>query len=150
MPEPELPEEEEAAVRESVKNFDKDRTGLFRANDFARILRLLGNNPSEKEVAALRGELDPDGSGMISTNDMLRLLARHQFPKDTNQDLINALGEFDHDGDGKIKVSELKAVLMSMGEQLNHEEFLELVRVGDPNGSGFVNIKTFANLVITK
>ena len=81
---------------------------------------------------------------------MLRLLARHQFPKDTNQDLINALSEFDHDGDGRIKVSELKQVLMSLGEQLNHEEFLELVRVGDQNGSGFVSIKTFANLVITK
>ena len=57
---------------------------------------------------------------------------------------------FDSDGNGFINASELRQVMMNLGEKLSEEEVEMMIREADTNGDGLVNYEEFINMMNAK
>ena len=60
-----LKDEVLAEFREAFAKFDGDNSGSISAGELGKVMRMLGDNPSVVEVAALAHQMDSDGSGEI-------------------------------------------------------------------------------------
>jgi len=79
----------------------------------------------------------------ISTIDFPEFLSMMTNPlaadNDTEEDLKEAFRVFDKDGVGCISASELRHVMINLGEKLTDDEVDEMIREGDEHGDGQVN-----------
>jgi len=62
----------------------------------------------------------------------------------------DAFRQFDSDGGGSIDASELKELMISVGQSPSDEEVLEMVRIADADGSGSVDFNEFVTLMAHK
>ena len=85
--------------------------------------------------------VDPENKGRFGIEEFEQLLTNSKFPKDTREQLYTALSELDHEGVGKIKVTDAQAAFTVLGEPLEQDEFIELVKLGDPRNTGMIDIK---------
>ena len=58
---------------------------------------------------------------------------------DSEQEIREAFGLFDKDGNGFISAAELRHVMTNLGEKLTDEEVDEMIREADIDGDGQVN-----------
>jgi hypothetical protein len=72
------------------------------------VLRALGRNPTEAEVAAAAREADADGRGLVTFADFQTALGRDMRGFDSEGDLRAAWEVFDKDCQGWIAVSEVR------------------------------------------
>ncbi|GMM57594.1 hypothetical protein DAKH74_042100 [Maudiozyma humilis] len=135
-----------AEFKETFDLFDKDHSGSISASELKTVMKSLGLNPTDDEVQDLVREIDIDGNNMIEFNEFLTLMSKQITSNDTEQELIEAFKVFDTNGDGVISVSELKAVLKSIGEDLSEEELNQMIQEVS-KGTGVINIEQFASLL---
>ena len=57
---------------------------------------------------------------------------------------------FDSDGNGFINASELRQVMMNLGEKLSEEEVEMMIKEADTNGDGLVNYDEFISMMNAK
>lgn len=121
-------------------------TGCISPDDFAAIVRMLGANPSEKEVAAYKKEI---GKDKILFDDLLKMIPKvlSARPRDTVDDLMECFQVFDKDGNGYISVPELKHIYCGLGEKFSEEEFEDMRKAID-DGSGMIAYEDFAKLMV--
>merc|ERR1740117_2746673 len=78
-------------------------TGSIPIADMGTVLRSLGQNPTEAELAALCEEVDKDKSGTIEFEEFVDLMSRTNKTQDQMEEEIkNAFLTFDADGSGFI------------------------------------------------
>jgi EF-hand domain pair len=61
-----LTEQQTADAKEAFALFDKDNDGCITTGELGTVMRALGKNPTEAEVASIAKEVDPDGRGVIN------------------------------------------------------------------------------------
>merc|ERR1712139_511467 len=111
----EFTDEEKKEFRKNFNLFDKKRTGSIPIADMGTVLRSLGQNPTEAELAALVEEVDKDKSGTIEFDEFCDLMARTNKSQDQMEEEIkNAFLTFDADGSGFIDREELVNVLTTI------------------------------------
>merc|ERR1712136_572142 len=69
---------------------------------------------------------------------------------DQIQDFKDAFKKFDTEGNGEIPTSELGTVMRMLGHLLKDEELQEAIEAVDGDGSGFVDIDEFIELMRIK
>ena len=67
----------------------------------------------------------------------------------TVDDLVEAFYNFDYDQDGYIPVEDLRDLLQDNGYNMPASEIDEFMAEADPTGSGFVEYRPFAALLMT-
>lgn len=78
----------------------------------------------------------------------LQLVLQRDFPApDTEEEIREAFGVFDKDGEGTISAQELKHVLMTMGERLTQEEVELIIREADIDEEGNIRYEQFVNIM---
>merc|ERR1712010_349380 len=118
----EFTDEEKKEFRKNFNLFDKKRTGSIPIADMGTVLRSLGQNPAEAELAALVEEVDKDKSGTIEFDEFCDLMARTNKTQDQMEEEINnPFLTFDADGSGFIDREELVNVLTTMGDPVDEE-----------------------------
>jgi Ca2+-binding EF-hand superfamily protein len=80
-----------AEIREIFTLFDKNADGYVKKNDLVTIVRGLGFNPTEREVAEMQKDVDPNQSGSVDQNSLISLIARRPKQNDTLEDMIESL-----------------------------------------------------------
>ncbi len=80
-----------AEIREIFTLFDKNADGYVTTNDLGTIVRGLGFNPTEREVAEMQKDVDPNQSGSFDQNSLISLIARRPKQNDTLEDMIESL-----------------------------------------------------------
>jgi calmodulin len=91
----------------------------------------------------------PDSHLLLAT---LKVLTRHpEFldimatPSkplgDSKDELVSAFQVFDKDGSGSVSSSELRSVLISLGQKHTDEEIDEMVKHADLDGNGSIDCK---------
>ena len=70
-----LKDEVLAEFREAFAKFDGDNSGSISAGELGKVMRMLGDNPSVVEVAALAHQMDSDGSGEIEFGEFVEMMA---------------------------------------------------------------------------
>merc|ERR1711898_82187 len=104
-----LTEEQIAEFKEAFSLFDKDGDGTITTKELGTVMRSLGQNPTEAELADMINEVDADGSGTIDFPEFLDLMAK---------EIKEAFKVFDKDGNGFISAAELRHVMTNLGEKL--------------------------------
>ena len=65
-------------------------------------------------------------------------------------DYREAFKVFDSDGNGFINASELRQVMLNLGEKLSEEEVEMMIKEADTNGDGLVNYDEFISMMNAK
>ena len=95
-----LTEEQIAEFREAFSLFDKDGDGTITTKELGTVMRSLGQNPTEAELADMINEVDADGNGSIDFPEFLTMMARKMKDTDSEEEILEAFKVFDKDGNG--------------------------------------------------
>ncbi|KAF3338163.1 Calmodulin [Carex littledalei] len=134
-----LTQEQIAEYKEAFSLFDKDNDGCITMHELRTVIKQLGQNPTEEDVQEMIREVDADGNGTVEFNEFLALMERKLKETDSDDELREAFRVFDKDNDGFISSSELRSVLMNLGENITDEEVDEMIKEADANGDGQVD-----------
>ncbi|KAK7448189.1 hypothetical protein Landi51_06419 [Colletotrichum acutatum] len=128
--------------------------GAINAEEFQIAMKSLGLNPSIQEVNELIAEVDPNNDGGIDFEEFLQLMSEAPAPSskdsDTNTELVAAFKVFDKDNSGSVSPSELRQVLLSLGQRATDEEIEEMIRGADLDGNGSIDYQEFVQLMAPK
>jgi len=126
-----LTEEQIAEFKEAFSLFDKDGDGTITTKELGTVMRSLGQNPTEAELADMINEVDADGNGTIDFPEFLTMMARKMKDTDSEEEILEAFKVFDKDGNGFISAAELRHIMTNLGEKLSDEEVDEMIREAD-------------------
>lgn len=133
------------------REFDKDKNGVICAQELGTALRMLGLNPTMKEVQNMINEIDQNGDGMIDFDEFLAFLKRsYKEPDEVKMELKKAFQVFDLNKDGFISRAELQSVLTKMGEKLTEKEVDEMMEKADKNGDGKIDYEEYVDTMYPK
>ena len=82
--------------------FDVDGDQSITHEELGIVLRSMGQNPSEKELVDMIGEMDEDGSGTVDFEEFVILMKRRTADSDGNDDIEAAFKVFDTKNDGLV------------------------------------------------
>jgi calmodulin len=145
-----LTEDKIAEFKEAFEIFDKNKDGYITIKELGEIMKNLGQTPTEAELTDMINEVDIDGNGNIDFKEFIGLMARKMRDTDTEEELIEAFKVFDRDGNGLISATELKHVMLSLGEKITDEEVDEMIKEADIDGDGYINYEEFVRMIINK
>ncbi len=140
-------EDEIAKLMEAFSRFDTDRDGLIGTEELRRVLRHLGQNPTDAELQDLAYAMDTDESGKIDLPEFLHMMSKRIADINLEDDITQAFKVFDRDGNGVISARELKHVMANIGESLTDFEVEEMIREADMDGDGAINYAEFFSMV---
>lgn len=144
----ELPADVIMEYKEAFSLFDKDSDGLISHKEFSVVSRSLGLNPLEAEISELLELCAP--SGMMDFPNFCLAMTQNKRLPDTSDDMMKAFYVFDKNNTGKIKATEMKTVLTSLGEILSEEECDQLLKTAYPDAEGYINYRDFTKRVFSQ
>ena len=122
-------------VRTMFEKHDADGEGSLDTTELQTVLHAMGHAPTEQQLQSLLGEFDYDGSGALDVLEftalMARLLGYRELPNEQTALLKRVFTYVDIDGDGKISVAELRAVIEKFGLKLTEGQLALYVREFD-------------------
>ena len=112
--------------------------GTIASRDAGTVMRALGQNPTNKEVKYLIGQVGSLSGGTMEFGAFLRMMAAHmeEFTDDEG-DAVAAFKAYDREQTGFMSVAELRHLTTKMGQEAVSEEDFDsmLAEVGiDPDG----------------
>merc|ERR1719268_693393 len=138
--------------REAFGLFDRVGDNKVAYNQIADIMRALGRNPANKEVAKLLG--NPSAEDMTSKRvefegflPMLQTIINGPN-KAAFEDYVEGLRVFDKEGNGTVMGAELRIVLCTLGEKMTETEIDALMQ-GQEDESGCVNYEAFVKHIMS-
>ncbi|VDD75694.1 unnamed protein product [Mesocestoides corti] len=134
-------------IQEAFDLFDVEKTGFIDTKDLKVAMRALGFEPKKEEIKKLTSEYDPEGKGVISFPDFLRMMSLKMQDKDAREEVLKAFRLFDDDETGAISFKNLKRVAKELGENLTDEELQEMIDEADRDGDGEVNESEFLRIM---
>ncbi|XP_071723115.1 calmodulin-like [Rutidosis leptorrhynchoides] len=143
-----LTDDQIADFREAFCVIDKDSDGLITMEELANVIQSMGGHPSKEEVRIMISEVDFDGNGTIDFEEFLNLMGRQTKDHNEADELREAFKVFDRDQDGYISATELRHVMMNLGERLTDEEAAQMIREADLDGDGLVSYEEFARIMM--
>ena len=100
------------------------------ANELGTVMKSVGYQPTEADVAKLIKKADSDGSGVIEFEEFVEMMGDYEVIGE--EDIISAFKMFDRNGDGTISAAEFQNALIRMNiyipaeVRVNVENFLLL------------------------
>lgn len=145
-----LTQEQIKMYKEAFAVFDKENKGTISTKELGMIMRSLKQNPTEEELADLIAEVDQDGNGEIDFNEFLVMMAKRTKDSDMLDRALEAFRVFDRQNKGFLPLSELKNILMNVGEKMSPGEVEELLQdLEELNESNELDYKTFLGNVFS-
>ena len=117
-----LTEEQKADVKEAFSLFDTQASGVIDSKDLKVAMRALGFEPRKEEIKKMVAEVDKDGTGKLTLDNFMVLMANKMSEKDTKEEILKAFKLFDDDETGNITFANLRRVAKELGENLTDEE----------------------------
>ncbi|KAG5223575.1 hypothetical protein OIU76_014095 [Salix suchowensis] len=143
-----LTDEQIVEFKEAFCLFDKDGDGCITIEELATVIRSLDQNPTEEELHDMISEVDSDGNGTIEFSEFLTLMAKKTKETDAEEELKEAFKVFDKDQNGYISATELRHVMINLGEKLTDEEVDQMINEADLDGDGQVNYDEFVKMMM--
>ncbi|VFQ65303.1 unnamed protein product [Cuscuta campestris] len=139
-----------AEFQEAFNLFDKDGDGCITLEELAAVIRSSPDhqNPSEEVLQEMINEADADGNGTIEFPEFLNLMAKKIKETDAEEELKEAFKVFDKDQNGYISPTELRNVMINLGEKLSEEDVEEMIQEADLDGDGQVNFDEFVKMMM--
>ncbi|KAL1351198.1 hypothetical protein HN51_015137 [Arachis hypogaea] len=135
-------------LSQAFRLIDRDGDGVVSRQELEAVLKSLAPLRSE-EVAAMLREVDAEGRGCISVEELVsRVGSVGDVPMTEEDELREAFEVFDSDGDGRISAEELLRVFHAIGdERCTLEECRRMIEGVDRNRDGFVCFEDFSRMM---
>ena len=142
-----------------------DGKGEITTKDLGRVMRSLGQNPSEAELQDMINEVDANGNGTVDFPEFLTMMARKMGDTDSEEEMKEAFNVYDRDRNGYISEADMKLTMaaqgrhlvfcgsllieiaQSAGEKLTDDEVREMIREADLDGDGQLNYEEFVKVI---
>uniref|UniRef100_A0A3B1JXU3 Troponin C, slow skeletal and cardiac muscles n=1 Tax=Astyanax mexicanus TaxID=7994 RepID=A0A3B1JXU3_ASTMX len=138
-----LTEEQKNEFRAAFDIFVQDaEDGCISTKELGKVMRMLGQNPTQEELQEMVDEVDEDGSGTVDFDEFLVMMVRcmkEESKGKSEEELAEVFRMFDKNGDGYIDLDELKNMLESTGEAITEDDIEELMKDGDKNNDGKID-----------
>ncbi|XP_061432702.1 myosin light polypeptide 6-like isoform X2 [Lethenteron reissneri] len=138
--------------KEAWTLFDRRGDNKITLSQAGDVMRALGQNPTNAEVAKLLGNPKPDdlANNTLDFEQFLPILQTLASAKDkgTFEDFVEGLRVFDKEGNGLLLGAELRHVLATLGEKMVEEE-VETLLAGHENADGYINYEAFIKHILT-
>ncbi|KAL3846704.1 hypothetical protein ACJMK2_017672 [Sinanodonta woodiana] len=145
-----LTQEQLGEFKEAFSMFDKDGDGTITTKELGTVMRSMGQNPTEEELANMIDDVDVDGNGRIDFNEFVTMMVANMKDIYSEEGLREAFRVFDRDGNGLISLAELQYVITNLGDKLTDAEVDEMIREVDVDGDGQVNYEEFVVMMTKK
>lgn len=139
---------------------DRDGSGDIDANELSTVVKTMGKNLSEDDVARLARKLDRDHDGTISKTEFQKWWAKqpasakeklvgidyHEFVTaydPLKYKLRRLFNDIDESKDGTLDAQEIWRLCRDMGAELEPRELREAMRDMDADGSGEIDFDEF-------
>jgi Ca2+-binding EF-hand superfamily protein len=136
-------------VKEIFALFDKNGDGKIPLDELGSLLRSLNRAPSQSEIDKISKE-HFSSTGYITSSDIPLLLS--SFPPIDSQaaqtELRAAFRVLDREGKGQIPSEELKRLMTTVGEKMTAIEADEMLKMADPEKTGFVDYEKFIQKLV--
>lgn len=141
-----LSAEQISELKAAFNLFDLDGGGDIDSEELGTVMRALGQNPSEDEIAAMIAEVDTEGTGSIEMEGFIRLMARKMLMEDVGKELEESFRIFSEEDDGFITLTALRTILQALASHLSSEEVNEIVELYD-DGTSRISFDDFSSLM---
>lgn len=108
----------------------------------------VGKNPTEKEMNAFFDSLGPTQMSMDFASLKSAFDKPFKAPFDQDKDMRDAFKILDADGDGTILESELRQMLLTIGEAMTHQEVDQLMSDVIVDNNGKVSYDKFVDMLV--
>jgi calmodulin len=109
-----LSQEKIEEFKEAFTLVDSDGDGIILSSEIGRVFRMLGQNPTQAELADMLSEIDNE---TIEFPEVCTLLARKQKETDAEEEFKEAFRVFDKDGNGFTSAAELRHIMTKCARQ---------------------------------
>ena len=107
------------------------------------VMLALGMNPTRKELQDIVREYDLNGNGTIEWHEFLVMMAKKLRQLERKEEIREAFEVFDRDQSGAISKSELRQVMLALGEKLTDDEISMMLKEADVDGDGQIDFEEF-------
>merc|ERR1711934_164929 len=145
-----LTDEQIECFTEAFQMFDTDGSGAISSSEFRDVCLAVGMTPTEDELKAMIQELDQDESGDIDLKEFLAAMQAKTQDPEGEEIIKEAFKTFDIDGSGTLSHSEMREVLMHLGEKMDDDEITDLIQTVDIDGDGEIDLKEFLAVVLDR
>ena len=123
--------------------------GSISIDELRGVMKSLGQNPTDEELARMIQSVDDNGNNEIDFQEFLILMSsKKSMSDDPDRELRDAFAVFDSDGSGLISRSELKGLLNNLGQVLSDEELDAMMNVVDKDGNGEIDFEEFKAMMV--
>ncbi|XP_075246378.1 neo-calmodulin-like [Convolutriloba macropyga] len=136
-------EAELSVFRSLFDSWDGNKNGVIEKEEIGDVLRAAGQDPTNAELDGFMERADTDKNGVVDFQEFVNMIdeVKKNTPKETL--LQEAFKSFDINSDGKVSSKELKEFLQGYGEKLTDQEAEEIIKLGDVDGDGMLNVDEF-------
>ena len=143
-----ITEEQRKDFQDIFDQFDKDKDGKISGKELANAMVSMGQNPTDDEINEMMREVDLNQDGLIDFDEFMILMTKNSHETQTEEEVINAFRVFDKEGNGLIASSELKHIMMTIGDKMTEEEADEMVNEADIDEDGMINYEEFVRMMM--
>ncbi|OAY72156.1 Calmodulin-4 [Ananas comosus] len=130
-----------------LKKKKKKLVGCITKEELDTVIRNLGQEATEEELQDMIREVDGNGNGTIEFGEFLILMSKKMKEINSDEELKEAFKVFDRDENGFISATELRNVMINLGEKMTDEEVEEMIKEADEDGDGLVNYQEFVRMM---
>ena len=130
--------------------FDVDGDQTISVFELTKIMRTLGQNPTEEEVKKMVAEADEDGSGEIDFREFCTLLSKRLADQEGDEELIEVFAMFDTDNDNLLDAEDLKRVFIELGEDKSLDDCQLFIQMHDADQDGYLDFSEFTAAFMAK
>ena len=118
----ELTDEQKQEFKEVFSLFDKDGDGTVSTKELGVVMRALGQNPTDAEIAEMIKEVDENGDGDVDFDEFCGLMVKKMNENEPEEELVEVFKIFDKNNDEKIDAEDLKIIFQELGEDVTDED----------------------------
>jgi centrin-1 len=143
----ELTDEQRAELEEAFRLLDVDGDGAVTPHDIKIALRLIGFEPTKKEILHMIADADNSANGVITLPIFLRMMTRKREEINPDEEIRRAFKLFCEEGNDGIRVADIKRVSLELGETLTDDELRDIVEEADRDNDGVISFDEFVHVM---
>ena len=144
---PGLTEDDIEEIKEAFDLFDTDGSGTVEPRELKNAMVSLGFEAKNSTMFHLVTEMDKDGSGAVDFEEFLGMMSCDMTENESRESIHGIFILFDVDKTGYINIKNIRKIARDLGETMEDEELLDMIRKGDSDGDGLVSFDDFYSIM---